>query len=49
MAELSSKMALYQLYKELKSRNEPFIEGTSDEAYQYFLDTLTLESPLILF
>ena len=45
LAELSSKMALYALYSELKSRNEPYIEGTSDKAYQYFIDTLTIKLP----
>lgn len=45
LTELASKMALYQLYKELKSRKQELPEGFSDKAYQYFLDTLTLKLP----
>lgn len=45
ITELASKMALYQLYKELKERKSDKPEGISDKAYQYFLDTLTLKLP----
>jgi len=45
LAELSSKMALFQLYTELKNRESQKEEGISDKAYQYFLDTLTIKLP----
>ncbi len=45
LTELASKMALYQLYKELKERNDEKPEGIVDDAYQYFLDTLVLKLP----
>jgi hypothetical protein len=45
LTELASKMALYQLYKELKDRNKEKPEGITDKAYQYFLDTLVLKLP----
>lgn len=45
LTELASKMALYQLYKELKDRNKEQPEGITDKAYQYFLDTLVLKLP----
>jgi len=45
LSELSSKMALYQLYRELKVRNEEKEEGTTNRLYQYYLDTLTLKLP----
>lgn len=45
LTELASKMALYQLYRELKDRNKELPEGTTDKAYQYFLDTLVLKLP----
>lgn len=45
LAELSSKMALYQLYTELKDRENKKEAGISDKAYQYFLDTLIIKLP----
>lgn len=45
LTELASKMALYQLYKELKARNDDQPEGITDKAYQFFLDTLVLKLP----
>lgn len=45
LTELASKMALYQLYKELKARNEEKPEGITDKAYQFYLDTLVLKLP----
>lgn len=45
LTELASKMALYQLYRELKVRNEEKTEGITDKAYQFFLDTLVLKLP----
>lgn len=45
LAELASKMALFQLYVELKKRNEEPENGISDKAYQYFIDTLTIQLP----
>lgn len=45
LSELASKMALYQLYKELKERNTEKPEGITDRAYQFFLDTLVLKLP----
>lgn len=45
LTELASKMALYQLYKELKVRNIEKPEGITDKAYQFFLDTLVLKLP----
>ncbi len=45
LAELSSKMALFQLYTELKNRENQKEEGISDKAYQYFLDTLVIKLP----
>ncbi|MFT7157410.1 MAG: hypothetical protein ACI8Q1_002429 [Parvicella sp.] len=45
LSELASKMALYQLYLELKDRDRKKEEGESDEAYQYYKDTLVLKLP----
>ncbi|CAG5079809.1 hypothetical protein [Parvicella tangerina] len=45
LTELASKMALYQLYRELKDRDKEHPEGYTDKAYEYFMDTLVLKLP----
>jgi hypothetical protein len=45
LAELASKMALYKLYKNLKSRKSDIPVGAKDPSYQKFLDTLILNLP----
>ena len=45
LAELSSKMALYELYEDLKTRNIEKVEGTSNRSFEYFMDTLILKLP----
>ncbi len=45
LAELSSKLALQSLYRELKRRNEQKIEGMSNRVYTNFLYHLTSNLP----
>lgn len=45
LAELASKMALYKLYKDLKTRKIETPMGVKDVSFQKFLDTLILNLP----
>jgi hypothetical protein len=45
LAELASKMALYKLYKDLKSRKTEIPNGIKESSFQKYLDTLILNLP----